>query len=454
MSSGRWYSAIAVSALVVVLLNVPGVADSKARIVRLSLVEGKVEVDHNANQEFASAFLNMPVTEGMSVKTGDDGRAEIEFEDGSAVRLTPKTVARVEQLSLRDSGARVSILRLQEGTAYVSFAATKNDEFQVSFARETATPAVPARFRVQMNDVDAQLAVFTGEVRVTGPSGEVDAAKKQTVTFDLADQDNYKLAKNIEEDPFDQWDKAQTQYHERYSSANAYTSSNSSPYAYGTSDLNYYGTYFSAPGYGTVWQPYFAGAGWDPFSTGAWMYYPGFGYTFVSSYPWGWTPYHYGSWANVPNYGWCWQPSSVQSGWKTIPTVVTAPNRNPVPVPPATGTGTVLVGGGTPASPVVMPGSSLAIRQGSAGLGIPRGSIGNLAKIQSQVERTGYATHTVHASSVYAGAPSPVVSSGAIPVAGHSGSAGMHGVTHASVPSAPHASPAPHGSSGSHSSHH
>ncbi len=49
-----------------------------------------------------------------------------------------------------------------------------------------------------------------------------------------------------------------------------------SPYAYGASDLNYYGSFYNMPGYGMMWQPYLVGAGWDPFMNGAWMWYPGF----------------------------------------------------------------------------------------------------------------------------------------------------------------------------------
>ena len=53
------------------------------------------------------------------------------------------------------------------------------------------------------------------------------------------------------------------------------------------------------PGYGMMWQPYLVGAGWDPFMNGAWMWYPGAGYAWISSYPWGWTPYRYGSWTYI-----------------------------------------------------------------------------------------------------------------------------------------------------------
>src|SRR2546425_4218298 len=59
-------------------------AESKARIVRLSEVQGRVQMDRGTGDGFDKTFLNMPVVEGSRLKTGDDGRAEVEFEDGSA----------------------------------------------------------------------------------------------------------------------------------------------------------------------------------------------------------------------------------------------------------------------------------------------------------------------------------------------------------------------------------
>src|ERR1051326_2681256 len=63
-------------------------ADSQVRIVRLSSVDGDVQVDRNTGQ-FEKAFLNLPITEGVKAQTGRAGRAEIQFEDGSVVRLAP-----------------------------------------------------------------------------------------------------------------------------------------------------------------------------------------------------------------------------------------------------------------------------------------------------------------------------------------------------------------------------
>ena len=116
------------------------------------------------------------------------------------------------------------------------------------------------------------------------------------------------MAKNLEPDPYDEWDKKQDEYHEQYASKSY---NNYSPYAYGTNDLNYYGNFSTVPGYGTLWQPYFAGAGSGSFHERRLGLLSGLRLWLGFGYPWGWTPYHYGSWVYVPAYGWGWQPSRV-----------------------------------------------------------------------------------------------------------------------------------------------
>jgi hypothetical protein len=241
-------AAVASSLLLAVpVLTVPAFGDSQARVVRLSEVQGDVQVDRNAGQGLEKAFLNLPITQGVKLQTGKDGRAEVEFEDGSTLRVTPETVITFPQLSLRDSGAKVSTVHLQEGSAYVNFAGSKDDEFTLTFAHEKLSLARSAHLRLEMGDVSATLAVFNGEVQVQGDAGTVAVSKNHTAEFDLTDDDHYELAKSVEPDPFDEWDKQQNQYHQQYAS-NSYSSY--SPYAYGTNDLNYYGSFSNVPGYG------------------------------------------------------------------------------------------------------------------------------------------------------------------------------------------------------------
>src|SRR5437867_380924 len=238
-----WTYLFALAALVCSLLAVPSFGDSQVRIVRLSEVEGNVQIDRSTGQGYEKAFLNLPVTQGVKLRAKDDGRAEIEFENGSTLRIIPGTVIEFPELFLRDSGGKITAVKLQEGTAYLNFNGAKDDEFTLSFGREKIALTHSVHLRVAMGDTDATLAVFKGDVEVAGPSGTVQVGKKQTATFDLAAQDRYTLAKNLEKDPYDAWDKEQEDYHQRYLSS-SYT--NYSPYAYGMSDLNYYGSYFNA----------------------------------------------------------------------------------------------------------------------------------------------------------------------------------------------------------------
>ena len=331
------------------LLALPALANSQARIVRLSDVEGTVQIDRDAGQGYERAFLNMPIVQGTKLWTKDDGRAEVEFEDGTVVRIVANTRINFSELALRGSGGKLNTLALEEGTAYVDFKGKKDDEFAINFGRETARLTHPAHFRVEMDDAEASLAVLKGTVDVQGPSGSFEVGKKQTATFDLADNDRHEIAKNFEQDPYDNWDKQQEQYHDRYFNNSSYSASNY-PYSYGVSDLNYYGNYYNVPGYGYMWQPYFAGVGFDPFMNGAWCWYPGYGYTFVSAYPWGWMPYRYGTWVFVPNYGWGWQPGGWNT-WATIPRTINPPNRFVVPQPPTTGGRQTVVVGHPPLTP-------------------------------------------------------------------------------------------------------
>jgi len=88
----------ALAAVTGLLLAVPSFADSQVRIVRLSDVEGDVQIDRNTGQGYEKAFLNLPITQGAKLRAKSDGRAEVEFEDGTTVRIT-----QVRWLSFRSS---------------------------------------------------------------------------------------------------------------------------------------------------------------------------------------------------------------------------------------------------------------------------------------------------------------------------------------------------------------
>ena len=111
---------LAVLAVLAASLVVSASAESKARIVRLSEVQGTVQIDRAVGDGFDKAFLNLPVIEGSKLKTGKDGRAEVEFEDGSALRLAPGSEVDFTRLALGDDGQKLSSVQLVSGTVYGS----------------------------------------------------------------------------------------------------------------------------------------------------------------------------------------------------------------------------------------------------------------------------------------------------------------------------------------------
>jgi hypothetical protein len=396
------------------------------RIVRLSYVEGGVQIDRNTGQ-YEKAMANLPITEGAKLRTEADGRAEIELEDGSTVRLGSNSAVQFPQLSLRDSGVKASSLEVQNGTAYVDFAGAKGNEMMVSFGDQRIDLTQAAHLRIDSGQQGQTVAVFKGNIQVEGPSGTVQVKKNQTASLDRS-ANALVIAKEIEPEPLDSWDKQQSQYQQRYGGGSY---SNYSPYRYGTSDLSYYGSFFSAPGYGMMWQPYFIGAGWDPFMDGAWAFTPGLGFGWVSAYPWGWVPYHYGTWVFLPGYGWAWQPGGAWMPWYSQPQLLRTPTGFRPPQPPTTiatkGTTIVTVNRGPGSSPASQSGNKILIRTNSAGLGIPRGQVSDLAKVSRQVQERGTATQRVQSAPMSQTAP---------PVARGGSSRGMDSAHGSSQPTA------------------
>jgi hypothetical protein len=419
---------IFMTAMACAFYALPALAGSQARIVRLSDVQGSVQIDKNTGLGFENAFLNLPIMQGAQLRTRGNGRVEIEFEDGSTMRLGPDTAVEFSTLNLSDAGQKVSEVNLSEGLAYVNWLGS--DGFTLNFSREKVALNHSAHFRLEIRSDLAKFAVFKGDVVVEGPFGKETVNKKQMAEFDLSNQDQAIPAKAITEAPLDSWDRESIQYHEQYARNNSPVS------GYGASDLSYYGNYSTVPGYGMMWQPFFTGVGWDPFMDGAWSWYPGYGSMFVSAYPWGWMPYRYGNWMFIPGNGWMWQPGAL-TAWNVVPrTAGTLPAAFHAPVAPAGTVKTVVVGKGGPvfSSPSTF---RTVVRNGSAGLGIARGSLENLKSLNHEVAKSGsvevHSTPQFGASApssglaAYGGPPSSTSSSST----GHT-SGGSSGGGHAS----------------------
>ena len=370
-------------------------SNSKVRIVRLSEVKGEVQLDRLTGKGFEGAMANLPVTEGARLKTGD-GVAEVEFEDNSTLRVAQNSLVEFPRLEMLPSGAKTSSVNLLQGSVYVNLLNTKGNEFSVKFGLQTVNLPPDSHIRLQLTPTEANLAVMHGEVAVEESSGTTIVGKNKTATFS-AGQSEPMIAKSVVEQPLDSWDHDAVQYHKSYANA---TSFGNSPYSYGINDMNYYGSFSNAGGCGSMWRPYFTSASWDPFGNGAFAYYPSAGYSWVSPYPWGWTPYHYGSWSYCQGTGWGWQPGGAWMGLANY----NSPGGFNHPLKPShapsSAEPTLVQVNHQPLAPSGLKGSdTFVFRKDSAGLGVPRGSLGKLNSFSGEAVQHGMAT-----TSVYSGA--------------------------------------------------
>ncbi len=266
---------------------------SNVRAVRLSDVEGKVQVFNGTSTAFDQAQPNMPVVEGMKLVTADDGRVEIQFEDGSVARVTPNSSLTLNQLRRNGDGSTVTTIDANSGLTYYELNG-RGGQYTVRFGPNSVIPVDGSIFRVNLDGNPADLAVMHGTVHVQDNQNlSLDVHTNQSIHFDTQNPGQYEVIQSVSADSWDQWNSDRDQsLASLESDATTARASSGNPDDPGWNDLDYYGDWYSVPGYGMAWGPSGVGQNWDPFGVGSWGYYPSFGYTWISGYPWGWWPYH------------------------------------------------------------------------------------------------------------------------------------------------------------------
>ncbi len=353
------------------------------RMVRLSAVRGEVQLDRGTGLGFEAGFTNLPIVQGNRLRTPGQGWAEVEFEDGGSLRITPESQVDFGTLARGADGQLKNGLSLEKGTLYVSRLKGDKTDLMVTTGGKKMFLPPGSHVRLDVYPAGSELVVVQGSIRVedeTGMSMMVDHS--HALKFGEAEQAHLVPAKDEAPGLYDRWDAAATSYHQ------SFTGTGGTSNQYGSGDLQYYGNFSNVDGCGRVWRPYLAGAGFDPAASGVWAFYPGAGYSFVSPYAWGWTTMHSGSWVSCGSQGYGWQPGgSVGLNNQAIVKPIKGVGHHPVPLEePAAGKPTVVAAGDRAIvrSTLSVAGAS-HFEKDSAGLGIPRGSVSNLQEISKAV---------------------------------------------------------------------
>lgn len=330
---GAWVlGAAALAVLVAPPLRAQDAAQPQAQAVRLSYVDGDVRIAQGGQVLADPALANTPLFAGTQVTTGDDGRAELQFEDGSVARLAPNSSLTLTSLSGPGEGGGTAAggaeIVLNGGLGYFELqGATQGEQIQIHFADSTVTASGSAVLRIDMDKLPGELAVFSGNAHLQRSDAlTMDLQGGESITLSAADSSQYVLAGTIEPDSWDAWnadrDQALTaEATDRTGAAESAAASEAGGQVDADNpawnDLDANGNWYNVPGVGEVWSPYdAASAGWDPYGDGSWMWTPGFGYVWISGASWGYLPYQCGAWNYYDGFGWGWTPGGGRPWWR------------------------------------------------------------------------------------------------------------------------------------------
>ena len=314
LGSGAWWLGLAVVALGMFLVTSVARADDAgqpaAGAARLSSVEGQVRIMQGGQVIADPAVINAPLFAGTQVETGDDGKAEIQFDDGTVTRLSPDSA-----LTLTTIGGQGSQVALTGGLGYFELQGGQGGQMRVSFGESVVTATGFTVMRVKMDNPPGELAVFSGNAHLErGESIAVDLHGGESVQLSGTDGSRYNLTETIEPDSWDAWNSDRDQAlnsqaaDQTGAAKNFVNGENPNP---AWNDLDANGSWYNVPGQGYVWSPYeAANAGWDPYGNGNWISSPGYGYIWASAYPWGYLPYQCGMWNFYNGFGWGWAPGA------------------------------------------------------------------------------------------------------------------------------------------------
>ncbi len=286
--------------IAILLLLVPAYAfSSNLGWMRISLIEGDVQMKTPEAGDWGLASINGPLEEGDQVWVPEGGRVELQLNTGTYIRLDQNSA--LQMLSMdKDS----SQFYLSQGNAYIYYDAPRGSVIQVDTPDASTRAFDRAIFRIDMSDQYTDVAVYKGYVEAENKVGETRINAGQMLS--LGQNTDGEVAPMGPPDEWEKWNKTRNdRVLARKGESSRYLPSELGAYSY---DFDNSGRWVQVPEYGNVWTPTVGiGASWSPYREGRWIWRGG-DYVWVAYEPWGWAPYHYGRWSFAASIGWFWVP--------------------------------------------------------------------------------------------------------------------------------------------------
>lgn len=276
--------------------------DPPSRVARLNYSSGSVSFQPGGEGDWVTAVPNRPLTTGDNLWADKDSRAELHV-GSTGIRLDSETSVSFLDLDDHNLQLRLSLGAVELRVRHLD----DGDLLEVDTPNLAFTIQRPGEYRIDVNgDGNQTLAtVWEGRAEATGGGYSYAVVAGQRATFSGTDELDHEISQIPRRDDFDEWCMERDQREDRAEASN-YISREMTGYE----DLDEYGRWHYAPGYGPVWSPTRVAADWAPYRYGHWVWIAPWGWTWVEDEPWGFAPFHYGRWAFVDE-GWCWVPGPV-----------------------------------------------------------------------------------------------------------------------------------------------
>ncbi|HXY50729.1 MAG TPA: DUF6600 domain-containing protein [Terriglobales bacterium] len=276
--------------------------DPPTRVARLNYLSGSVSLQPGGEGDWVTPAQNRPLTTGDNLWADKDSRAELHI-GSTALRMGSET-----SVTFLDVDDRTTQIRLSLGSLMVTVRHLDDEDvFEMDTPNLAFTVQRTGTYRVDVNSDGNQTLVtaWQGRGQVTGGGSTFVVVAGQQASFAGTDQLDHEIAQIPAEDDLERWAFDRDLKDERADTRN-YISDEMTGYE----DLDDYGSWTYAAGYGTVWIPRGIAPGWAPYRFGHWIWLAPWGWTWVEDEAWGFAPFHYGRWAFVES-GWCWVPGPV-----------------------------------------------------------------------------------------------------------------------------------------------
>jgi len=272
------------------------------------------------------AVLNLPLGPGDVILTSAERRTEIQFDNGTIVRLDVGTRLKIETILAQSlsTDRQLSNLVLEKGQVYVMYKRNSSREiFQIVTPRAAVKLDPNSVVLVRLDEertTDVQVErgkafLLCGGDKSHLSQKSINGKQRGIVTS----EDRVEMAEYEALSDFKAWNESINSHFQELHEGNYLPKPlqrlPQAVFEFAQKFGNVHGEWLWHDLYGYVWRPYlndhrYPWGTWQPYIYGSWTSY-GEELFWVPGEPWGWVPYHLGIWMWDKSRGWVWLPGSI-----------------------------------------------------------------------------------------------------------------------------------------------